>query len=66
MAGEQRLYINFDRCQKLVKDLRITEWKANGINIDKKSGVSDASDAISYFPYNYYPIETDKARIVII
>ena len=66
MAGEQRLYINFDRCQKLVKDLRITEWKANGINIDKKSGVSDASDALSYFPYNYYPIENDKARIVII
>jgi len=65
MLGEQRLLINFNRCPKLIRDLRITEWKENGTEIDKKPGVSDPSDALSYFPYNYYPIEGEKAQVYI-
>lgn len=63
MAGEQRLYINFADCPKLVRDLRIVGWKANGIQIDKKEGISDPSDALSYFPYNYYSIEGEPSKV---
>lgn len=59
----ERLKINFIQCPKLIKDLRITEWKANGVQIDKKEGISDPSDALSYFPYYYYPIEGEQYKV---
>ena len=65
LQGE-RLKINFKECPKLVRDLRITEWKANGIQIDKREGISDPSDALSYFPFNHYPIVSDKSELFIL
>ncbi len=57
-GGNIRLFINKKQCPKLDKDLKVVEWKESGSEINKSLGVSDASDALSYFPYNYYPIIT--------
>ncbi len=63
MAGEQKLFVNFAECPKLVRDLYIVEWKPNGIQLDKKEGISDPSDALSYFPYNYYSIDFEPTKV---
>jgi hypothetical protein len=62
----ERLKINFKECPKLVRDLRVVEWKPNGIQIDKKDGVSDPSDALSYFSFNYYPIQGEPVKVNVL
>jgi hypothetical protein len=63
--GEISLFVNPAACPKLDKDLKITEWKPNGSEINKSEGISDPSDALSYFPFNYYPILTNIEAIIV-
>lgn len=60
MIGEPRLLINKEECPKVTKDLRIVTWKQGGLSIDKKPGISDPSDALSYLPFNFEPVETSR------
>ena len=56
MAGNTRLYID-ERCTKLIEDLEETRWKENGIELDDTDPErTHPSDALSYMPYNYFPI----------
>jgi len=63
--GETSLFVNCRLCPRLDKDLKVTEWKPNGSEINKSEGISDPSDALSYFPYNYYPVQTKNEVLVI-
>jgi len=63
MAGQTRLFID-ERCTKFIEDLEETRWKENGIELDDKDPErTHPSDALSYFPYNYYPIGLNEPRI---
>jgi len=56
MAGTTRLYVD-ERCTKLIEDLEETRWKESGIELDDSDPErTHASDALSYFAYNYFPI----------
>jgi hypothetical protein len=56
-TGDPRMLINKKNCPKLHKDLTIVTWKDGGTSINKKHGVSDPSDALSYLPFNFEAIE---------
>lgn len=63
--GEIRQYINAEQCPALVNDLLRVEWKASGVKLDdSNSALTHASDALSYFAYNFHPV--DKMEIVSI
>lgn len=64
-AGEVRMYINSEECPSLINDLNRVEWKASGVKLDDSNPIlTHPSDALSYFAYNYYPV--DKQEIVSI
>lgn len=63
--GNIRLKID-RRCTKLIDDLRRVEWKENGTQLDDRNVErTHPTDALSYFAYNYYPIERDRKVTVI-
>ena len=60
MAGETSLYIDKD-CIELIEDLRLTRWKDDGIHLDDADDErTHATDALSYYSYNYKPIDRKK------
>lgn len=55
--GIRRQYVNPETCPKLHKDLIRQVRKDDGTLNDENGTIGHASDALSYFPFNYYPIE---------
>lgn len=44
-------------CAKLINDFRRVAWKESGVGLDDRNPeLTHASDAISYFAFNYFPI----------
>ncbi len=61
--GSRRLMIN-RACESLVNDLRKVQWKDNGVQLDDTNdALTHVSDALSYWAYNYYPI--DRKPIIV-
>lgn len=57
--GTRKLFVDRS-CTNLIEDLQRTQWKESGQGLDPDGGKrTDESDALSYFPYNWYPV--DKA-----
>jgi hypothetical protein len=64
-SGISKLYID-KSCDKLIEDLRRVEWRENGTQLDDKDAErTHASDALSYFAYNYYPIDGVNKTLII-
>jgi hypothetical protein len=54
--GEIKMYVNPYKCPKLHKDLINVEWSESGFKLNSTNkDLTHASDALSYFAYNYYP-----------
>lgn len=63
--GEIKMYVNPYKCPKLHKDLINVEWIDSGFQLNSTNKeLTHASDALSYFAYNYFP--TDYHKIVTI
>ncbi len=61
MVGEQGLRID-SRCVKHIEDLYKTRWKESGAGLDDSDPErTHPSDALSYWAYNFFPI--DKKEI---
>jgi hypothetical protein len=57
-ANEKRMFVNPTECPKLLDDLYKVEWKESGQGLDDRHDErTHATDALSYFAYNYYPME---------
>lgn len=57
-SGFMRLFVNADYCPKLVNDLKRVTWKESGVKLDGTNPeLTHISDALSYFAYNYFPIQ---------
>jgi hypothetical protein len=60
MASERSLFID-NECTALIDDLRQTRWKDDGIHLDDSNDErTHATDALSYYAYNYKPIDRKK------
>lgn len=58
---ERRMYVS-PRCKYLIEDLSKVRWKDSGIVLDDKNPAeTHATDAVSYFAYNFYDISRRKA-----
>jgi len=56
-ADERRLLID-KNCQGFINDLTLTRFKDNGVALDDTDPErTHASDALSYWAYNYFPID---------
>lgn len=65
-AKERRLFIHSD-CKKLIEDLSKTRWKENGVSLDDSDPErTHATDALSYFTYNYFPLERKPLSVEFI
>lgn len=63
--SERRLYVD-ESCTALRKDLQRVEWKANGVELDdRKDELTHVSDALSYWAYNYFPIDSVPRSISV-
>lgn len=61
--GEIKMFVNPYKCPKLHKDLINVEWIDSGFQLNSTNKeLTHASDALSYFAYNYFP--TDYHKIV--
>jgi hypothetical protein len=58
--------LNQSECPKTKKDLSILQWKEGGQFLGKSVGVGDATDALSYFTYNYLPLIENKMTGIIL
>ena len=57
MAGERTLFVD-SGCVGLIEDLYKTRWKEDAIHLDDADPKrTHATDGLSYFPYNFYPID---------
>lgn len=57
MKGERSLFID-KRCVKTIADLYKTSWGEDGIGLDGSDPErTHPSDALSYWAYNFYPID---------
>jgi len=64
-AHERRLFIH-PECKKLIEDLTKTKWKESGIALDDSDPErTHAGDALSYFSYNYFPIERKSFSVEV-
>ena len=55
-SGDIRMFINVNKCPRLHKDLINVEWSESGFKLNSTNkDLTHASDALSYFAYNYYP-----------
>ena len=62
MGGERKLWID-SRCVKTIEDLHKTLWKESGQGLDDTDPErTHPSDMLSYWAYNYFPI--DRKEIV--
>lgn len=62
MAGERNLYVD-SRCVKHIEDLYKTRWKDSGVELDDSDPErTHPSDELSYWAYNYFPIERKKVE----
>lgn len=60
-AGKQQMKIDRS-CVELIKDLREVEWRPDGVKIDDRNAKrTHISDAVSYFTYNFYPVDHKEA-----
>lgn len=63
--GVRRLRINRG-CTALINDLKKVTWKENGVQLDDSNdALTHVSDAVSYFAYNYYPIDSKPVRVSV-
>lgn len=61
--GDVKMFVNPQRCPKLHKDLVNVEWIDSGFQLNTvNKDLTHASDALSYFAYNYFP--TDYHKII--
>jgi hypothetical protein len=61
--GDIKMFVNPQRCPKLHKDLVNVEWIDSGFQLNTvNKELTHASDALSYFAYNYFP--TDYHKII--
>lgn len=61
-SGERRLFINED-CRVLIDDLRKVIWTESKFELDKSNKErTHASDALSYFAYNFYPTDYQEPK----
>lgn len=61
--GERRLLI-CRQCKGLIKAFQRVTWKENGQGLQEVTiGEIDVTDAISYFPYNHYPVDKKKSVV---
>lgn len=59
--GEIKMFVNPYKCPKLHKDLINVEWIDSGFQLNSTNKeLTHASDALSYFAYNYFPIDYHK------
>jgi hypothetical protein len=57
MGGERKLWIDV-RCVKTIEDLHKTRWKESGQGLDDTEPErTHPSDMLSYWAYNYFPID---------
>lgn len=62
-ADERRLLID-KNCQNFIDDLTLTRFKENGVALDDTDPErTHASDSLSYWAYNYFPIDLLTAEI---
>lgn len=63
MRGERTLFVD-KRCTKTIADLYKTSWSEDGVGLDGSDPErTHPSDALSYFAYNFYPI--DRKQIIV-
>lgn len=57
--GNRRLFVSAS-CEALVEDLQKTAWKENGVELDQDSDPrrTHLTDALTYWAYNYHPIDS--------
>lgn len=61
--GDIKLFVNPYKCPRLHKDLINVEWVDSGFQLNSTNKeLTHASDALSYFAYNYFP--TDYHKII--
>lgn len=61
--GEPRLRV-CKNCVNLIEDLRRVEWKASGSGLDDRDDKrTHLTDALSYFAYNYHPIDSYLPKV---
>lgn len=53
-------------CVSLIQDLERTQWKDNGSGLDDRVNErTHISDALSYFAYNFYPVDARGAKTLL-
>lgn len=59
-AGDRRLFLNPHTCPKTLRGLQRVSWGDNGGLKEASLGEIDPTDALSYFPFNYFPVHKRK------
>jgi hypothetical protein len=59
---ERKLFIHRD-CKRLINDFRRVQWKESGAGLDDSNDeLTHASDAVTYFTYNYFPVHRGQIK----
>jgi len=52
--GERRLFVDKQKCKRLIDDLRRVVWREDGVSLDDRNPErTHPSDALSYYAYNF-------------